>query len=122
MKKLIFILLPFVQLSNSYNLKVVNKLGDPINLKILRQKSSSEYLYTKCVVACVQEWELDVDDIKEIQLIQSFSLINDYISISLPNPYRYQLLVFSIKDGTLSDISYEWLTEEQYDKKYLKRA
>lgn len=119
MKKLIFILLSLIQFSNSYNLKVVNKSGETINLKIL-QKTQSQYLYTNCVVGKVQEWDLDVKHIKEIKLIQSFGWINDYISISLPNQYCYQLLVLSIKDGTLSDIAYEWLTEEQYDKKYLK--
>lgn len=119
MKKLIFILLSFVQVSHSYDLKIINKLYHKVDLEILYYTSNKMLHKTTYPLELLLELGFGIMYIQQIKLVRS-SLVNDYILIQLPPRYQSDLyLVIDTKYGTFSDITYQWLTKEQY-KKYLK--
>lgn len=116
MKKLVFILLFFVQLSYSYNLIVVNKLYNKVDLKISFTSAEKLYQERTYPVEIMLELGFGAITIQQIKLVRS-SLVNDYILIQFPSKYQGDLyLIIDAKYGTISDITYKWVTPEEYKK------
>lgn len=116
MKKLIFILLSFIHVSYSYHLQVVNHFGELITLEVLYKESSGNIRSKTGEVYHTTNFCIDLENIQEIKLIQSSGFANDYIWIKLPDSYSNQLLLISLKHGTISDKTYKWVTIEEYKK------